>query len=103
MPSYLVECYVPNFRSRELPETVARVRAAARSLTAEGAQVRYLCSTFLSRDAGGGTPVTASTTRSGSIPPARARTANAEPYSASSHRFLKRSEISSADTGVKLA
>jgi hypothetical protein len=29
MPSYLVECYVPNFRSRELPETAARARDAA--------------------------------------------------------------------------
>ena len=50
MPSYLVECYVPNSRSRELPETAARAREAAKSLTAEGAQVRYLRSTFLPSD-----------------------------------------------------
>ena len=50
MPSYLVECYVPNLRSRELPEMVARVRAAAQILTAEGAQVRYLRSTFVPSD-----------------------------------------------------
>ena len=50
MPSYLVECYVPNSRSRELPETAARVREAAQALTAEGARVRYLRSTFLPSD-----------------------------------------------------
>ena len=50
MPSYLVECYVPNSRSRELPETAARAREAAQILTAEGAQVRYLRSTFVPSD-----------------------------------------------------
>ena len=50
MPSYLVECYVPNSRSRELPETAARAQEAAQILTAEGAQVRYLRSTFVPSD-----------------------------------------------------
>jgi hypothetical protein len=50
MPSYLVESYVPHFRSGELPEAASRAREAAQALTAEGAQVRYLRSTFLPSD-----------------------------------------------------
>jgi hypothetical protein len=50
MPSYLVECYLPHFRSCELPETAARAREAAKALTAEGGQVRYLRSTFVPSD-----------------------------------------------------
>ena len=50
MPSYLVEHYLPHSRSCELPETAARVREAAQALTAEGAQVRYLRSTFVPSD-----------------------------------------------------
>jgi hypothetical protein len=50
MPSYLIEAYLPRSRSAELPATVSRLRRAAESLTAEGARVRHLRSTFVPGD-----------------------------------------------------
>jgi hypothetical protein len=50
MPSYLIEAYLPRSRSAELPATVSRLRRAAESLTAEGARVRHVRSTFLPGD-----------------------------------------------------
>jgi hypothetical protein len=50
MPSYLIESYLPRSRSGELRTVVDRLRRAAMSLTAEGAQVRHLRSTFVPSD-----------------------------------------------------
>ena len=50
MPSYLIESYFPRSRSGELPAVVDRLRRATESLTAEGAPVRHLRSTFLPSD-----------------------------------------------------
>ena len=50
MPSYLIECYLPRSRSGELPAAVGRLRRAAEALTAEGASVRHLRTTFLPSD-----------------------------------------------------
>jgi hypothetical protein len=50
MPGYLVESYLPRGRSDELPEAAARVRRAARALSAEGKRVRYLRSALLPAD-----------------------------------------------------
>ena len=50
MPSYLIESYLPRSRAGELPATVSRLRRATESLTAEGAQVRHLRTTFLPND-----------------------------------------------------
>jgi hypothetical protein len=50
MPSYLIESYLPCSRRGELTAVVDRLRRAAESLTAEGAQVRHLRSTFLPND-----------------------------------------------------
>jgi hypothetical protein len=50
MPSYLVECYMPRSRSRGLPDTAARAREAAQALSAGGAQIRYVRSTFVPSD-----------------------------------------------------
>jgi len=50
MPSYLVECYLPHSRSCELPDAAARAREAAQALTAEGARIRYVRTTFVPSD-----------------------------------------------------
>ena len=50
MPSYLIESYLHRSRSGELPAEVDRLRRATESLTAEGAPVRHLRSTFLPGD-----------------------------------------------------
>jgi hypothetical protein len=50
MPSYLIESYLPRSRSGDLPALVSRLRNATESLTAEGARVRHLRSTFLPGD-----------------------------------------------------
>jgi hypothetical protein len=50
MPTYLVEGYLPRSRAAELTESVARVRGAARGLTAEGVPVRHVRSSFLPAD-----------------------------------------------------
>ena len=50
MPSYLIESYLPRSRSSELPAAVARLRTAAEALTAEGAPVRLVRSSFLPSD-----------------------------------------------------
>ena len=50
MPSYLIESYLPRSRSAELPAVVERLRTATDSLTAEGAPVRHLRSTFVPGD-----------------------------------------------------
>jgi hypothetical protein len=47
MPSYLIEGYLPRTRAAELTESVARLRRAAAALTAEGAPVRHVRSSFL--------------------------------------------------------
>ena len=50
MPSYLIESYLPRSRFGELPAVVSRLRSATEALTAEGARVRHLRSTFLPHD-----------------------------------------------------
>jgi hypothetical protein len=50
MPSYLIECYLPRSRRGELPGTTARVRRATEAVAAEGAEIRYVGSTFLPGD-----------------------------------------------------
>jgi hypothetical protein len=50
MPSYLVDGYLPRSRSGELAELIARLRAAAEALTAEGTAVRHVRSSFLPAD-----------------------------------------------------
>lgn len=50
MPTYLVEGYLPRSRAAELTESVARVRGAARALTAEGVPVCHVRSSFLPAD-----------------------------------------------------
>jgi hypothetical protein len=50
MPSYLIESYLPRSRSGELEAVVERLRRATVSLTAEGAPVRHLRSTFIPGD-----------------------------------------------------
>jgi hypothetical protein len=50
MPSYLIESYLPRSRSGELHALADRLRRATESLTAEGARVRHLRSTFLPND-----------------------------------------------------
>lgn len=50
MPNYLIECYLPRSRSGDLPATVDRLRGAADALTAAGAPVRHVRSTFLPGD-----------------------------------------------------
>jgi len=50
MPSYLIESYLPRSRFGELPAVVGRLRGATEALTAEGARVRHLRSTFLPHD-----------------------------------------------------
>jgi hypothetical protein len=50
MPSYLIESYLPRSRSGELGAVVERLRRATDSLTAEGAPVRHLRSTFIPGD-----------------------------------------------------
>jgi hypothetical protein len=50
MPSYLIESYLPRSRSGELAAVVERLRLATDSLTAEGAPVRHLRSTFIPGD-----------------------------------------------------
>jgi hypothetical protein len=50
MPSYLVDSYLPRSRSGDLSELIARLRAAAETLTAEGTAVRHVRSSFLPAD-----------------------------------------------------
>jgi hypothetical protein len=50
MPSYLVDGYLPRSRSGELAGLIARLRAAAEELTAEGTAVRHVRSSFLPAD-----------------------------------------------------
>jgi hypothetical protein len=50
MPNYLVDGYLPRSRSGELAELMARLRAAAERLSAEGTPVRHLRSSFLPAD-----------------------------------------------------
>jgi hypothetical protein len=50
MPSYLIESYLPRSRSGELRAVADRLRRATESLTAEGARVRHLRSTFVPQD-----------------------------------------------------
>jgi hypothetical protein len=50
MPSYLIESYLPRSRSGELAAVAERLRRATDSLTAEGAPVRHLRSTFIPGD-----------------------------------------------------
>jgi hypothetical protein len=50
MPNYLIESYLPRSRAGELTTVVDRLRRASESLTAEGAPVRHLRSTFLPDD-----------------------------------------------------
>ena len=50
MPSYLVEGFLPRSRATELSDAVARVRAAAEALSAEGTPVRHVRSSFLPAD-----------------------------------------------------
>jgi hypothetical protein len=50
MPSYLIESYLPRSRSGELRALADRLRRATETLTAEGARVRHLRSTFLPND-----------------------------------------------------
>jgi len=50
MPNYLVDGYLPRSRSGELAELIARLRAAAERLSAEGAPVRHVRSSFLPAD-----------------------------------------------------
>ena len=50
MPSYLIESYLPRSRSGELHALADRLRRVTESLTAEGARVRHLRSTFLPND-----------------------------------------------------
>jgi uncharacterized protein DUF4242 len=50
MPSYLIEGYLARSRAAELTEAVARVKSAARALTAEGVRVRHVRSSFLPAD-----------------------------------------------------
>ena len=50
MSSYLVDGYLPRSRAGELAELIARLRAAAEELTAEGTEVRHVRSSFLPAD-----------------------------------------------------
>jgi hypothetical protein len=50
MPNYLVDGYLPRSRAGELAELIARLRAAAEGLTAEGIEVRHVRSSFLPAD-----------------------------------------------------
>ena len=50
MPNYLIDAYLPRSRAGELSELIARLRAAAQELTAEGTRVRYVRSSFLPAD-----------------------------------------------------
>jgi hypothetical protein len=50
MPSYLIEGYLPRSRASELLDAAARLRRAAKALTAEGVQVRHVRSSFLPGD-----------------------------------------------------
>jgi len=50
MPSYLIESYLPRRRVGELPAVVSRLRRATETLTAEGAHVRHVRSTFVPND-----------------------------------------------------
>jgi hypothetical protein len=50
MPNYLVEGYFPRSRAGELTGLIARLRAAADELMAEGVPVRHLRSSFLPVD-----------------------------------------------------
>lgn len=50
MPNYLVDGYLPRSRSGELAELIARLRAAAERLSAEGTPVRHVRSSFLPAD-----------------------------------------------------
>ena len=50
MPSYLIESYLPRSRAGELAALVGRLRRATETLTAEGAAVRHLRSTFVPGD-----------------------------------------------------
>ena len=50
MPSYLVEVYVPRARAGEAHAAGDRARAAAEQFSREGAEVRYVRTTFLPDD-----------------------------------------------------
>jgi len=50
VPSYLVEVYLPRSRAHEARATGCRARTAAEELSREGAQVRYVRTTFLPED-----------------------------------------------------
>ena len=50
MPSYLIESYLPHTRAAELTAVVSRLRRAVETLTAEGADVRHVGSTYLPTD-----------------------------------------------------
>jgi hypothetical protein len=48
--TYLVEVYLPELRSGEVRQAVARLRAAAAELTGEGTPVRHLRAIFVPGD-----------------------------------------------------
>ena len=50
MPNYLIDAYLPRSRAGELSDLIARLRAAAEELTAEGTLVRYVRSSFVPTD-----------------------------------------------------
>jgi hypothetical protein len=50
MPEYLVEVYVPRSGATDLREAVARARASAQQVSAEGMPVRYVRAIFVPED-----------------------------------------------------
>jgi Protein of unknown function (DUF4242) len=50
MPEFLVEVYVPSSGAADVREAVARARASAAQLSAEGMSVRYVRAIFVPED-----------------------------------------------------
>jgi len=48
--TYVIETYVPRARAADLKATVAHLRAAVLELRQDGAEIRYLHSTFVPED-----------------------------------------------------
>jgi len=50
LPSWLAETYVPRSRARDAAASALRARAAADELSRDGAEIRYVRTTFLPDD-----------------------------------------------------
>ena len=50
LPSWLAETYVPRSRPRDAAASASRARAAAEELSRDGAEIRYIRTTFLPGD-----------------------------------------------------